>query len=102
MSSPLLLADFLTHALDQGGFEGMLALNSIFTLVTRHGLEYPAFYARLYGLIAAEAFTNKHRWGGVGFVVLEGRLICGERQGRMSMYGEVPRRAVSDCDYDVC
>lgn len=61
MSSPLLLSDFLTHALDRGGFEGMLALNSIFTLVTRHGFEYPAFYTRLYGLITPEAFTNKHR-----------------------------------------
>lgn len=61
MSSPLLLSDFLSNALDQGGFEGMLALNGLFTLVTRHGLEYPAFYARLYGLITPEAFTNKHR-----------------------------------------
>lgn len=61
MSSPLLLCDFLSHALDRGGFEGMLALNGIFTLVTQHGLEYPAFYNRLYGLITPAAFTNKHR-----------------------------------------
>jgi len=27
---------------------GMLALHGIFTLVTRHGLEYPRFYERLY------------------------------------------------------
>jgi len=39
----------------------MLALNGIFTLVTRHGLEYPAFYKRLYGLLTAEAFLSKHR-----------------------------------------
>ena len=66
LSSPLLLSDFLSHSLDQGGFEGMLALNGIFTLVTKHGLEYPAFYARLYGLITHAAFTNKHRWGWIG------------------------------------
>jgi hypothetical protein len=41
----------------------MLALNGIFLLVTRHGLEYPAFYKRLYGLLAPEAFLSKHRCG---------------------------------------
>lgn len=59
--NPLLLSDFLTHSLNRGGLEGMLALNGIFTLVTRHGLEYPAFYARLYGLISPAAFLSKHR-----------------------------------------
>lgn len=61
MSEPVLLADFLTHSLDKGGLVGMLALNGLFLLVTRHGLEYPGFYQRLYGLITAEAFVAKHR-----------------------------------------
>ena len=39
-----------------GGMVGMLALNGIFILVTKHGLEYPAFYERLYGLLTADAF----------------------------------------------
>lgn len=39
----------------------MLALNGIFTLVTRHGLEYPAFYARLYSLLTPDVFAAKHR-----------------------------------------
>ena len=34
----------------------MLALNGIFVLVTQHGLEYPAFYARLYALLEPAAF----------------------------------------------
>jgi hypothetical protein len=34
----------------------MLALNSIFLLVTQHGLEYPRFYERLYGLLTPEVF----------------------------------------------
>ena len=51
LPSPLLLSDFLSGCLDQGGLVGMLALNGIFTLVTRHGLEYPHFYARLYALL---------------------------------------------------
>jgi U3 small nucleolar RNA-associated protein 19 len=59
--NPLLLSDFLSHSLDRGGLEGMLALNGIFRLVTRHGLEYPAFYARLYGLITPVAFMHKQR-----------------------------------------
>lgn len=80
MSSPLLLSDFLTHALDQGGFEGMLALNGLFTLVTRHGLEYPAFYARLYGLITPDAFVNKHRCA-------RGRCGCGCVQGAFECIG---------------
>ena len=49
--NPLLLSDFLTGCLGQGGLVGMLALNGIFTLVTKHGLEYPNFYARLYALL---------------------------------------------------
>ena len=51
ISNPLLLSDFLTSCLDEGGMLGMLALNGIFTLVTKHGLEYPNFYARLYALL---------------------------------------------------
>jgi U3 small nucleolar RNA-associated protein 19 len=39
----------------------MLALSGIFHLVTRHGLEYPAFYTRLYGLLAPAAFGARHR-----------------------------------------
>ena len=34
----------------------MLALHGIFTLVTRHGLEYPRFYERLYQLLTPAAF----------------------------------------------
>ena len=49
--NPLLLSDFLTRCLGEGGLVGMLALNGIFTLVTKHGLEYPNFYARLYALL---------------------------------------------------
>jgi U3 small nucleolar RNA-associated protein 19 len=39
-----------------GGMTGMLALNGLFILVTRHGLEYPAFFRRLYGLLTLDAF----------------------------------------------
>ncbi|KAK9824409.1 hypothetical protein WJX72_010079 [[Myrmecia] bisecta] len=61
LAEPLLLSDFLTHSLDKGGLLGMLALNGIFVLVTKHGLEYPAFYQRLYGLLQADVFLAKNR-----------------------------------------
>lgn len=37
----------------------MLALHGIFTLVTRHGLEYPRFYERLYQLLTPAAFQAR-------------------------------------------
>jgi len=40
---------------------GMLALHGIFTLVTRHGLEYPRFYERLYQLLTPAAFQARLR-----------------------------------------
>lgn len=61
MHSPHLLSDLMTHAIGAGGLTGMLALNGVFVLVTRHGLEYPAFYARLYQLLTQEAFASRHR-----------------------------------------
>ncbi|GLC39601.1 hypothetical protein PLESTB_000808400 [Pleodorina starrii] len=61
MTGPQLLADFLTHCLNRGGLTGMLALNGLFLLVTRHGLEYPQFFARLYQLLVPEAFAARSR-----------------------------------------
>lgn len=61
LPSPLLLSDFLTLSLDRGGFTGMLALHGIFLLVSQHGLEYPNFYKRLYGLITGETLISRHR-----------------------------------------
>ena len=70
MPNPLLLSDYLTWCLDEGGLVGMLALNGIFTLVTKHGLEYPNFYSRLYALlqVCILAQTNVMTDQGLGFV----------------------------------
>jgi hypothetical protein len=51
----------LSGCLLAGGLTGMLALHGIFVLVTQHGLEYPAFYKRLYNLFNQDAFAAKHR-----------------------------------------
>ena len=55
LAEPVLLGSFLTRVLDRGGLAGMLALAGIFALVSRHGLEYPRFYERLYGLLTPAA-----------------------------------------------
>lgn len=44
-----------------GGLTGLLALNGLFVLVSRHGLEYPAFYARLYALLTLNVFQVPQR-----------------------------------------
>ena len=92
--NPLLVADFLMHCLDQGagcaargraklpivplpppppaptprppqgGLIGILALNGVFLLVTQHGLEYPNFYRRLYGLLTPDVFMVRRGGGG--------------------------------------
>lgn len=56
MTTPVLLADYLTRAVDQGGATGMLALHALFLLMSRHGLEYPAFFQRLYSLLTPAMF----------------------------------------------
>lgn len=38
-----------------------MALSSLFILMTRHGLEYPNFYEKLYALMTPSIFMAKHR-----------------------------------------
>ena len=54
---------------------GMLALNGLFILVTRHGLEYPAFYRRLYGLLSPDAFQVGMGWQGKSTMAGHGTLL---------------------------
>jgi hypothetical protein len=54
--NPHLLADFFAGVVDQGGLLGILALHGLFVLVTKHGFEYPQFYARLYAMLEPSAF----------------------------------------------
>lgn len=61
VSSPLRFADFCTRAYDLGGVTSLLALHSLFVLMTQHGLEYPKFYESLYNLIESKVFYAKYR-----------------------------------------
>jgi hypothetical protein len=58
LTRPLLLSDFLSTSMDQGGYIGILALNGLFILVTEHGLEYPDFYKRLYTLLSPQVCAD--------------------------------------------
>ncbi|WRX16038.1 CCAAT-binding factor - like 1 [Theobroma cacao] len=53
--------DFLTRSYDIGGVVSVMALSSLFILMTQHGLEYPNFYEKLYALLAPSIFMAKHR-----------------------------------------
>uniref|UniRef100_A0A0D6R492 CCAAT-binding factor domain-containing protein n=1 Tax=Araucaria cunninghamii TaxID=56994 RepID=A0A0D6R492_ARACU len=61
LTSPILLSDFLTRSYDIGGVISVMALNSLFILITQHGLEYPDFYNKLYVLLEPSIFIAKYR-----------------------------------------
>lgn len=54
-------SDFLTRSYDIGGVVSVMALSSLFVLMTQYGLEYPNFYEKLYALLAPSIFMAKHR-----------------------------------------
>ncbi|KAK1072086.1 Maturation and nuclear export of 40S ribosomal subunits interacting protein [Friedmanniomyces endolithicus] len=56
-----LLADFLTDSFNAGGSLSLLALNSIFHLITHQNLDYPEFYTKLYSLLDEDILHSKYR-----------------------------------------
>ena len=61
LSYLLTCSDFLTKSYDIGGVVSVMALSSLFILMTEHGLEYPNFYEKLYALLVPSVFVAKHR-----------------------------------------
>jgi len=61
LKSPLLMADFLTASYSVGGITSLLSLNGLWMLMSKHGLDYPQFYERLYNLLEPELFFAEHR-----------------------------------------
>ncbi|CDU23115.1 related to NOC4-nucleolar protein, mediates maturation and nuclear export of 40S ribosomal subunits [Sporisorium scitamineum] len=61
LTKPTMLHDFLVSCLNSRGATALLALNAIFTLVTKHNLDYPQFYTRLYGMLDASVLHMKYR-----------------------------------------
>lgn len=61
LNKPAMLHDFLVSCLDSRGATALLALNALFTLVTKHNLDYPQFYTRLYAMLDASVLHMKYR-----------------------------------------
>ena len=57
MQHPLMLMDWLSESYEAGGITSILALNALFELITKHNLDYPSFYPKLYSLL-----TVCNRW----------------------------------------
>eukprot|EP00092_Neocalanus_flemingeri_P008296 GFUD01008943.1.p1 GENE.GFUD01008943.1~~GFUD01008943.1.p1 ORF type:complete len:538 (-),score=176.06 GFUD01008943.1:19-1632(-) len=57
---PLLLTDFLLSSYNVGGSISLLALSGVFTLISKHNLEYPEFYTKLYQLFTPEVLHVKY------------------------------------------
>lgn len=58
---PPTLADFLGDSYALGGVTAVLALSSLWTLMSAYGLDVPDFYPRLYALLQPNLLYAKHR-----------------------------------------
>lgn len=61
MTDPKRFMDWLVDCADAGGTVGILALNGLFTLIQKHGLEFPDFFAKLYSLLDREVLHVRYR-----------------------------------------
>lgn len=61
MTDPKRFMDWLVDCADQGGTVGILALNGLFTLIQKHGLEFPDFFGKLYALLDREVLHVRYR-----------------------------------------
>ncbi|KAM0735944.1 Nucleolar complex protein 4-like protein B [Formica fusca] len=61
LEKPILLTDFLMDSLDVDGPIGVLALQGVFVLVTKHNLEYPNIFTKLYSMFEPEIFHTKYK-----------------------------------------
>lgn len=61
LDKPILLTDFLMDSLDIDGPIGMLALQGVFLLVTKHNLDYPNIFTKLYSMFEPEIFHTKYK-----------------------------------------
>lgn len=61
-TKPQLLMDFIVSCISVGGTVALLALNAVFELVQRHGLDYPDFFAQVYELLSdGSILASAHR-----------------------------------------
>ena len=60
MQNPKLLIDFLVDSYDLGGTASLLALNSLFILITQYNLDYPEFYPKLYRMLTPDLYHTTY------------------------------------------
>lgn len=61
MRRPLELMEFLSASYSAGGVLSVLALDGLFVMITKYGLEYPSFYEKTYALLDETVLLAKHR-----------------------------------------
>ncbi|KAL8292627.1 hypothetical protein RQP46_001239 [Phenoliferia psychrophenolica] len=61
MTDPKRTMDWLVDSTNSGGTIGILALNGLFTLMTKHNLEYPDFFTKLYALLDRDVMHVRYR-----------------------------------------
>ncbi|XP_014203424.1 nucleolar complex protein 4 homolog [Copidosoma floridanum] len=61
LDKPILMTDFLMDSLDANGPIGLLALQGVFILVTKHNLDYPNIFTKLYSMFEPEIFHTKYK-----------------------------------------
>jgi len=61
MNDALVLMDFLTDSYTVGGIVSILALDSLFIMITKYNLDYPDFYRKLYSLFESNLLHVKYR-----------------------------------------
>ncbi|OMJ09661.1 hypothetical protein AYI69_g10564 [Smittium culicis] len=61
IQAPFRLMDFLSVSYDSGGAISLLALNGLYTLISKYNLTYPDFYIKLYALFDKNLLHVKYR-----------------------------------------
>lgn len=61
MPEPIRLSDFLLSAYNRGGISAVVSLESLWILINSHGLDYPLFYEKLYGVLSPDLFFTRDR-----------------------------------------
>ena len=103
VARPLQFCDLLSDGYARGGVDALLSLKGLFVLMTRHNLEYPHFYARLYSLLGPGMLDGDHRaefanelqlfLSSSGLPVYLLAAFC-KRLARLAMLGSPPAAAL--------
>lgn len=76
VSQAWMFSDFLINAFDLGGVYALYALKGLFILMTKHGIDYPHLYTKLYSLLTVDMLHSKIR---SRFLELFGLLLTSTR-----------------------